>query len=78
MMRARWREKAVPNGEAAGIPGRRGGLACWRRFFVYVSQSEFLTGKSNPSQGRAPFVATLEWLIRPRNFARVVEGNYHT
>lgn len=49
----------------------------WRRFFVYVSQSAFLMGRSAPANGRPPFVADLEWLTRPGNFAKIVEGKYH-
>jgi hypothetical protein len=72
--RARWREKA------AAKPGYRtveDGLAYWRRFFEYVASSRFLTGKADPGPSRKPFVATLEWLLRPKNFAKVVEGTYH-
>jgi uncharacterized protein YdaU (DUF1376 family) len=73
--RARWREKG------AAKPGYRtveDGLAYWRRFFEYVAGSKFLTGKAEPGRDRKPFVATLEWLLRPKNFAKVVEGTYHT
>jgi hypothetical protein len=73
--RARWREKATAK------PGYRTveeGLAYWRRFFEYVAGSKFLTGKAEPGPNRKPFVATLEWLLRPKNFAKVVEGTYHT
>lgn len=72
--RARWRQKATAK------PGYRtveDGLAYWRRYFEYVARSKFLTGKAEPTPGRKPFVATLEWLLRPKNFAKVVEGNYH-
>lgn len=73
--RARWREKG------AAKPGYRTveeGLAYWRRFFEYVAGSKFLTGKAEPGRDRKPFVATLEWLLRPKNFAKVVEGSYHS
>lgn len=75
LMRSRWREK----GNAK--PGYRtveDGLAYWRRYFEYVSGSKFLTGKADAAPGRKPFVASLEWLIRPKNFVKVVEGSYHT
>jgi hypothetical protein len=75
LMRARWREKAVANGKR-GYTTIEEGLAYWRRFFEYVAQSKFLTGKASPGRGRKPFVASLEWLLRPKNFAKVVEGKY--
>lgn len=78
LMRARWREKAQPNGKHQGYTTVDAGLAYWRRFFTWCAESEFLTGRSEPTPGRKPFVATLEWLIRPKNFAKVVEGTYHT
>lgn len=76
LMRARWREQAVPNGKRPGYATVEDGLKFWRRFFVFVAESEFLTGKANPGPGKKPFVADLEWLIRPTNFAKVVEGKY--
>lgn len=78
LMRARWREQAVENGKRPGYATLEDGLAFWRRYFVYVAKSDFLTGKANPGPGKKPFVANLEWLIRPVNFAKVVEGNYST
>lgn len=63
LLRARWRDQ--PD------------LDYWRRFFGYVAQSDFLTGNSEPSKGRPPFVADLEWIIRPVNYSKIVEGRYH-
>lgn len=77
LMRTRWREKSKPNGRSQGYTTPEAGLAYWRRFFTFVSQSKFLTGKVNPQPGRPPFVASLEWLITPSHFAKVVEGEYH-
>lgn len=45
-------------------------LDFWSRFFEYVNNSEFLRGDTGK------FVADLEWLVRPSNFAKVVEGKY--
>jgi hypothetical protein len=65
-MRQRWRES--PN---------RQDLDWWRRYFGYVAESPFLTGMANPAPGRLPFLADLEWLVRPGNMAKVIEGKYH-
>jgi hypothetical protein len=76
-LRTRWREKSVPNGTGAGYRTLDDGLAYWKRFFEYCSQSDFLTGRAH-SRDSKPFLATLEWLIKPSNFAKVLEGNYHS
>lgn len=78
LMRARWREQAVKNGKRPGYATEPEGLTFWRRYFVYAAQSAFLTGGAQPRSGSdRPFVASLEWLVRPKNFAKVVEGTYH-
>lgn len=65
LLRTRWREDR-----------RRQNLDWWRRFFCYVGESPFLTGRSN-TPGRRPFELGLEWLLKPENFAKVREGAYH-
>jgi hypothetical protein len=51
------------------------GLFC--EFFDHVSGSRFLTGRADSKPGVPPFCADLEWLMRPTNWAKVVEGKYH-
>jgi uncharacterized protein YdaU (DUF1376 family) len=60
---ARIRER-VSEGKPADQP------QYWRGFFEQVAASEFLTGRTGTWQ------ADLEWLIRPENFAKVIEGRY--
>lgn len=55
----------------------RQNLEWWKSYFTHVAASDFLMGKTGGSNGRKPFQANLEWLIRPQNMAKVVEGNYH-
>jgi len=50
---------------------KRQSLEWWKGFFEYVKDSPFLMGR------KTDFEADLEWLIRPQNFAKVVEGKYH-
>lgn len=53
-------------------------LDWWRRYFGYVKKSEFLMGLSEPGYGRErSFRADLEWLIRPTNMRKIIEGRYH-
>jgi len=50
-------------------------LDWWREYFGYVRKSRFLMGQTTGRDGRA-FDCDLEWLVRPTNFAKVVEGKY--
>ena len=43
--------------------------------FMFVKNSKFLTGKVE-TNGRKPFLADLEWIIRPTNFAKIIERKY--
>ena len=43
----------------------------WRRFFGYVSKSDFLTGRKGDWHG-----CCFDWLLKPANFAKTIEGNY--
>ena len=53
---------------ADGKPADR--LQYWRGFFENVAASDFLSGRSGK------FTASLEWLLQPSNFLKVIEGNY--
>lgn len=63
-MRARWRNE-LPTLQAFG------------NYFADVRGSPFLTGRVDGRDGRPPFVADLDWLLRPSNFVKVLEGKYH-
>lgn len=45
-------------------------LDWWREFFAYVRTCPFLVGE------KTDFQADLLWLVRPTNFAKVINGNY--
>ena len=62
-LRQRWREVAAELAQAQNITAS-------------VGKSRFLTGRVNSKDGRA-FVADLEWILKPSNFAKIVEGKYH-
>jgi hypothetical protein len=64
-LRARWNEDQ-----------KRQNMEWWKKFFAYVAESDFLTGRVS-SNGRKPFTASLEWLVKAENFAKVREGRYH-
>lgn len=65
-IRQRWRED----------PERRS-LEWWERYFGYVAKSKFLTGRADPTNGRPPFIADVEWLTTPSKMAKTIEGRYH-
>lgn len=64
-LRSRWRENP-----------KRQTLEWWGRYFAYCAKSKFLTGQTH-SQGRRPFELSLDWLVKPENMAKVIEGAYH-
>jgi uncharacterized protein YdaU (DUF1376 family) len=64
-LRTRWREDE-----------KRQSLDYWRRFFSHVAASPFLTGQIEGQGGRA-FLPGLDWLVKPDNFAKVIENRYH-
>lgn len=76
-MQSRWREKAKASGSYKGYRTVDEGIAYWRKFFKYVGDSRFLTGRAEGRNGGPPFMADLEWLMKANNFAKVVEGKYH-
>lgn len=65
-LRTRWNEDP-----------KRQNLDYWRRFFGYVGQSAFLTGRVPSRDGRKPFCADLEWICKLANFTKIREGKYH-
>lgn len=71
-LKQRWREVAaeLPNRTAVDV------LTWWAEFFQHIAKSKFLTGRIQHKDGRA-FAADLEWILKPSNFAKIVEGKYH-
>lgn len=74
-LRQRWREVAQELSGSGPIDSGHV-LGWWGDFFQHVGKSKFLTGKVNSKDGRA-FAADLEWILKPSNFAKIVEGKYH-
>ena len=74
-LRQRWREVAEELSKSQAIDSSNV-LSWWGEFFQHVGKSKFLTGRVNSKDGRA-FTADLEWILKPSNFAKIVEGKYH-
>lgn len=54
----------------------RQSLDWWRMYFTAIRSMPFLMGKVQTYGDRQPFLADLEWLVKPNNFAKVIEGRY--
>jgi uncharacterized protein YdaU (DUF1376 family) len=76
LLRSRWREVAAEMVKEGKTADEAALLDWWKTLFVYVGKSKFLTGRAEGSKDR-PFKADLEWIIRPTNFAKIIEGKYH-
>jgi uncharacterized protein YdaU (DUF1376 family) len=74
-LRQRWREVAEELAKQKDIQVSDI-LAWFTEFFVHIGTSKFLTGRVNSKDGR-PFIADLEWILKPSNFAKIIEGKYH-
>lgn len=49
----------------------------WEAFCARVAASDFLTGKVPPTGKRKrAFRATIDWVLRPANATKIIEGNY--
>lgn len=59
-------------------PEKRSSVEWWGKYFEYISQSDFLTGKGalHHETGR-PFAASFDWIINPNNMLKVLEGKYN-
>jgi uncharacterized protein YdaU (DUF1376 family) len=74
-LRQRWREVAEELAQEKPIDTTHV-MNWWGEFFQHIGKSKFLTGKVNSKDGRA-FTADLEWILKPSNFAKIIEGKYH-
>ena len=65
LLRARWKEQK-----------ERQNLDWWARFFAYIADSDFLMGRVDAHHGRKPFEVSLDWVLKPANFLKIIEGAY--
>ena len=77
-MRSRWRWVLTAKHERGQRIGERlaesaqDGVAWFDRYFAFVADSDFLTGKSGAFTG-----CDLGWLVNAANFEKVLSGKYH-
>lgn len=74
-LRQRWREVALDLSKDGPVT-HADMLAWWKQYFGLIKSSKFLTGKKQ-QKDKPPFLADLEWVIKPTNFAKIIEGKYH-
>ena len=72
MLKTRWRERM----KAGKYTTVEEGLVYWRRLFQHIHETcDWLMGRISGHDGRA-FKADLAWMVRPENFAKIIEGKY--
>lgn len=76
LLRTRWRESGQRLVAAGKPPTKQNCLAWWRKYFARVRASPLLMGQIEQKGRDSPWMADFEWLIRPKNFAKVIEGRY--
>ena len=63
-LRARWKEKDLEGNSGDTIE-------YWKDLFEYIRKCPWLMGK-NPRDWKP----TLDWVLKPANYAKIIEGNY--
>jgi len=48
----------------------------WLKYLALIQESEFLTGRAKPREGKRPFKATFDFATNATDFAKITEGNY--
>jgi uncharacterized protein YdaU (DUF1376 family) len=76
LLKTRWAEIEDEIFKEKGSVTEEEVLDWWTRFFGYIGKSKFLTGKTFTKE-RRPFMADLEWIVRPTNFTKIIERKYH-
>ena len=61
-LRTRWKEDE-----------KRQNIQWWKDYFSFIHESAFLMGRSDATD----FMADLEWIIRPTNMTKILNGRYH-
>lgn len=68
--RTRWRENAIKHSWQT----EEDGLKFFAKFFRFCRTKPLIMGQVDARPGGKPFIADLEWILRPFNFRRIIEG----
>ena len=75
-MRNRWQQAARPSAYSPeGYDTEAGGLKWWDSFFRYIAQDTSLA-HGFETAGRS-WVPDLEWVCKPANFQKIIDGKYN-
>lgn len=66
------RKAAIDKRMANGLPDEDG----WKSFFKYCQSRELLTGRVYNDNGRPPWRANLDWILKERNYTKLLEKQY--
>ena len=73
-LKSRWIQASKPSAfNETGYATIQNGLAWWESFFAYIADTTLAKGFE--SDGRV-WKADLEWVVRPANFQKIVDGKY--
>ena len=72
-LKSRWRETALQEKWET----QEQGIEWFKKFFAWIRHSKFLMGKVPPNRGGRPFECELEWILKPNNWTKILEGKYH-
>lgn len=64
-LRQRWQEKP-----------ERQNLDWWRDYFLSIRNMDWLMGRVEKRDGSPPFLADLEWTVRPQNMSKILNERY--
>src|SRR6267154_2933964 len=70
---SRWRELMADD----EFEDRESGLQWFAWLFDFIGKSAFLTGRIAGTNGKPPFMASLDWVVLPTNFAKIIDRKYH-
>jgi uncharacterized protein YdaU (DUF1376 family) len=75
LLKNRWQQASKPSVYSAdGYKTKEDGLEWWETFFDYIAKNTKLTtGFDNKGHTWKP---DLEWLTKPANFAKIIDGKY--
>ena len=75
-MRNRWRQAGYPSAYSPdGYSTEAGGLKWWDSFFRYIAQDTSLA-HGFETNGRS-WMPDLEWVCKPANFQKIIDGKYN-
>lgn len=77
LLRARWKSCSKQNAVWPGYSTVDAGLAFWDQFFADIAKAKKLTEGIARGDG-SYWKPDLPWLLKADNFAKVIEGKYHS